>query len=503
MRALRSAWFSTTAALLVFAGAEPASPNGGSSGAHDALALLGAQAVTPRDHAVAFSQSQFVFDAGRMLDSDWGQVEADVGKLRRMVGDAGGYLNVALYASARGEPAWIVENLRIPPDPTCRGDGVTLDQARAEGIKHPNRSVPMSAHFDLRPGTEGSGRVDRILASVLLSEAPLPAVERIWRLVREIPPVAFPVSPELNDAEGNLAEGGTSLPPSSGPLLLGPPPQPIFPVPEPPSDLAFPIEITQYDQPNIQTAKNQCMPMALANVIGYLRIRYNHPPLAWPLPHFASPGIGEQVTVGDVISWQPTPPSSRIAQIDARTRRPGVLDFETGAGSDACKYLPAVFSYFTTQGTPAQVAFRHQDGSAVYGENASCDADDVLLPLGGITSTREGPNVTWEWIFDQLQHGRGVFIGFGRFDVAGNRTGGHGIRVWGARRFDGRNYLYTLDDGDQGFNTLGLRTQQWEVADESQPGIAGIPNGRLELGSTNWEIEFAVSVQANPTLLIP
>jgi len=245
------------------------------------------------------------------------------------------------------------------------------------------------------------------------------------------------------------------------------------------------------------------MPMSLANLIGYLRIRYNHPPLAWPLPHFSSPGIGEQITSGDVISWQPVPNSSRMAQIDARTRRVGVLDFETGEGSNSCQYLPAVFSYFTTQGTPEQVAFRHQGGSAVIGENATCDFDDVLLPLGGITSTRDGMNPTWEWMFDQLQQGRGVFIGFGRYDVVGNRTGGHGVRVWGARRFDGRNYLYTLDDGDQGFNTLGLRTQQWEVADESQPGIAGVPNGRLEMGSTNWEIEFAVSVQAKPTLLIP
>ena len=503
MRALRTALVSTTAALLAFSSAGPASPSGRSSDAHDALALLGAHPVTPRSHAVSFAQSQFVFGAGRMLDSDWGDVQADVEKLRRIVGSAGGYLNVALYSNARGDASWIVENLRIPPDPTCRGDGVSLSDARDEGIKHPNRDVPMSAHFDLRPGSEGSGRVNRILATVLLSESPFPTVERIWRLVQEIPPDEFRVLPGLIDAEGNLGETGTPIPPSSGPLLLGPPPQPIVPVPEPPSDLAFPIEVTQYDQPNLQTAKNQCMPMSLANLIGYLRIRYNHPPLAWPLPHFSSPGIGEQITSGDVISWQPVPNSSRMAQIDARTRRVGVLDFETGEGSNSCQYLPAVFSYFTTQGTPEQVAFRHQGGSAVIGENATCDFDDVLLPLGGITSTRDGMNPTWEWMFDQLQQGRGVFIGFGRYDVVGNRTGGHGVRVWGARRFDGRNYLYTLDDGDQGFNTLGLRTQQWEVADESQPGIAGVPNGRLEMGSTNWEIEFAVSVQAKPTLLIP
>src|SRR6185503_8300463 len=148
---------------------------------------------------------------------------------------------------------------------------------------------------------------------------------------------------------------------------------PIVPVPELPSDLAFPLEVIQYNQPNINAAKNQCVPMADALVIGYLRIRYNHAPLAWPLPHFSSAGLGLQTTSGDVIAWQPEPESSRVAQLDARARRSGVLNFDTGGGTDRCNNIRAVFSYMATQGVPGQIVFRHQGGSATYGAGNSCD----------------------------------------------------------------------------------------------------------------------------------
>ena len=474
--------------------------------ARDALAFLNAHQVSPDSQIVDFRQTQFVFTAGRSLNSDWGQVSVDVEsmKLRRMLDKSGGYLNVVLYANSRqGNPFWVIENLRIPPDSECRPDGISDEMLREEQISDTSRKTPMSSYFDLRPGVAGNGPVNRISATVVVSVSPLPPIERIWDLLRQIPPDEFRVMPQLNNAEGDLGEGSTSTPPSSGPLLLGPPPQPITPVPEPPSDLAFPLEVIQYNQPNINAAKNQCVPMADALVIGYLRIRYNHAPLAWPLPHFSSAGIGLQTTSGDVIAWEPEPESSRVAQRDARARRSGVLDFDTGGGTDRCRNIRAVFSYMATQAVPGQIVFRHQGGSAIYGAGNTCDDGDVLLPLGGITSTRENINPTWQWIFDQLQLGRGIYMSLGRYDLAGARTSGHAVRIWGARRFNDRNYIYTLDDGDQGLNNDGLQNTQWEVADNNTPGIPNVPNGRLELGGTSSEIEFVMSMEAKPTLLIP
>jgi hypothetical protein len=474
--------------------------------ARDALVLPNVHQVSPDSQIVDFRQTQFVFTAGRSLNTDWGQVNIDVEnmKMRRMLDSSGGYLNVVLHASSRqGTPFWVIDNLRIPPDSECRTDGISSDTLREEQIADTSRKTPMSAHFDLRPGLEGNGQVDRIRATVLVSTSPLPPIQRIWHLLEQISPEDFRVTPQLNNAEGDLGEGSTSMPPSSGPLLLGPPPQPITPAPETPSDLAFPLEVIQYNQPNINAAKNQCVPMADALVVGYLRIRYNHPPLSWPLPHFSSAGIGLQTTSGDVVTWHPEPESSRVAQIDARARRSGVLDFDTGGGTDRCPNIRALFSYMATQGVPGQIVFRHQGGDAIYGAGNTCDNGDFFLPLGGITSTRQGINPTWDWIFDQLQQGRGIYMSFGRYDLNGMRTGGHALRIWGARRFNGRDYIYTLDDSNQGSNNVGLQNTQWEVADNHTPGVPNVPNGRLELGGTSSEIEFAMSMEAKPTLLIP
>jgi hypothetical protein len=475
-----------------------------SAEARGTLGPLNAQQVSPKSQIVDFRQMHFVFTSGQSLNSDWGQVSVDVEnlKLRRMLDASGGYLNVVLHADSRvGGPFWVIENLRIPPDTDCRTDGISSDTLREEQVDT-SRKTPMSAYFDLRPGIEGSGPVNRLRAAVLVSTTPLPPILSVWHLLEQVSPDEFRVAQQIDNAEGDLGQATASPPASTGDLLLGPPPQPIVPVPELPSDLAFPLEVIQYNQPNINAAKNQCVPMADALVIGYLRIRYNHPPLAWPLPHASSAGLGLQSNVGDVITWGPEPESSRVAQIDARARRTGVLNFDTGGGTDRCPNIRALFSYMAEEGVPGQIVFRHQGGDATYGAGNTCDNGDVFLPLGGITSTRQGVTPTWEWIFDQLQQGRGIYMSFGRYDVNGNRTGGHALRIFGARRFNGKNYIYTLDDGDQGSNNVGLRNTQYEVVDKHTPGTPNVPNGRLELGDTTNEIEFVMSMEAKPTLLI-
>jgi hypothetical protein len=65
------------------------------------------------------------------------------------------------------------------------------------------------------------------------------------------------------------------------------------------------------------------------------------------------------------------------------------------------------------------------------------------------------------------------------------------------------SYLYTLDDSNQGPNATGLRNQVWEVSDTGQPGFGGMPDGQLNMNGSSWEIEFATSAEAKPTLLIP
>lgn len=485
------------AALVSGASAQTAEPG---FATHPLLEPLSARLVQPATTAVRFRQTQFVYQSGRLIDSDWGQLEVDKDAVRRALGPAGGYVNVALFTPGQAAPAWVVDNLRVVPDAAAR-DGIDRAALASEGMETTPIVVPMSTHLDLRPNVRGTGRMTSVYAVVVASPAPLPTVDRVFNLMRQLPPSAFAVSQTIEDAEGAEAITATASP--TGLLQLGDPPQPVQPGHESPGGFAYPTEVYQYELPNIQTAKNQCMPMAMANVVGYLRLRYNKPPLSWPLPHQSSPGIGKTMSAGDVIFWQPEPTVSRIAQIDARTRRTAVYDFESGSGSTVCQMMRATFSYFATQGAPGMVSFTHQDSAPLIGPGGACATADPTLPLGGYTSTRQGANVTWDWMYQQLQAGRGVMIMYGRYDAAGKRTGGHAVRVWGARRLNGRDHIYTLDDGDQGFNVQGLRTRQFEVSDKGQPGLPGVPNGRLELDGGTSEIEIAVALEAKPTLLLP
>jgi hypothetical protein len=319
-------------------------------------------------------------------------------------------------------------------------------------------------------------------------------------------PARVNVRPVIVNAEGDLQEDGTS--PRGGvddPGLIGPPPLPPDPGPGPIDDLAFPIAVYQANQRNMECAKNQCVPMAHANTLQYLEDRYNSIPLVWRLPQLPIPGIGRSFSQGggDIVFWEPIPENSLVANIDSRTKRSGVKDFETGNGTSRCQQIRGAFGYMAAFGNLAKVKFRHQGGDdPIYGDGTVCDSDE-LVDLGGLITATEGVNPTWDWIFEQLQKGRGVAMSFGRYNNAGNRTSGHMVRVWGAKRFDGKDYLYTLDDSDQGDNEVGTRTEQWEVADTGGPGDPGNPDGRLNMNGTTWEIEFAISAEAMPTLVIP
>ena len=137
--------------VLAAGGAAFARPLG--TPAREALARLGAELA---DDGVSFQQVQFVFDAGRLLDSDWGREAVDVAKLRKRIGEEGGYLNVALHSDTRGGPVRAIANLRIPPDRDQRSEAIPDARLRAEKIV-PGGEYPMTAHFDLRPGIVGRG----------------------------------------------------------------------------------------------------------------------------------------------------------------------------------------------------------------------------------------------------------------------------------------------------------------------------------------------------------
>lgn len=483
--------------------------------------------IFPWTRAVKLEQVNFEFERGYAHDTNWGQVAVLPAKIRQLTGECSGYVNVFLM-SRFDQPQWVVDNLIIPREvkEKCdlnKGDDwlralmddpfeATMDRSLG---RQKQDEIPMTRYFNLRPIDQGEGRVSHVLAVVLFSPQPFPISPEIVDFVKSnFAAQWFAVAPVVIDAEGDLAgaEEMSSVPTVSGQiaanaadtlLLIGPPP-PVVSVPSilvPPGDLAFPIEVIQDGNPNINAGHNQCVPMSHANAIKYLEGRYNSLPLQWEVEHLAARGIGLATSAGDVKIWVPVPDYSVVAQVDTFTRRENVKSLNTGDGSSRCQNIVGLLAYLKGFGEHAKVVLRHQGGDPIYGIGATCS--DTPLDIGNLTSTREGEKPTWEWIFDQLSKGRSVVMSFGRYDMNGEWYSGHMLRVYGAARYNNKDYLMTVDDADQGNNFMGLRWKTWEVADMNEPGHAGFPNGYLELDGLSWEIHFALSMEAKPTLLIP
>ncbi|MCC6486583.1 MAG: hypothetical protein IT364_03720 [Candidatus Hydrogenedentes bacterium] len=488
---------------------KPGGGKGGSQGGRHGSHGSAVVQMRANDQAVKFQQVDWNLELAQLRQSDWGQICVDPAALQRRLRNWDEvYLNVFLYDPNSGTPVWAIENLPVHPENCAGRSSVPSGSGKSHANDRDSQSIPpVCRFFDLRPSEEVfSGRVERLRCSVLASVQPVPpSMEMLRRLTEAYSPSWFQVKPTIENAEGFLPDPklGTTPPRVVDPdLPLGVPPLPTTPPFEPELDLLFPLCTMQTPYPNVQCAFNQCVPMSQANVIHWLEDEYNGPFLQWDLPEIQVRGIGKVNSAGDVLFWTPEPPNSVIANVDAFTRRAGVLDHDTGSGADICQLFQGTFGYLTQVGPFVWSVNRHQGtNSDEIGDGTVCDTG--FPDLGGRTSTREGLNPTWQWMFDQLSQGRGVAICFGRYDASGNRTSGHCVRVYGACRFGTKDYLYPLDEGDQGSNNSGLRTQVWEVADTGSPGNPGVPDGRLNMDGSTWEIEFANSIEAIPFVPVP
>ena len=154
--------------------------------ARDAGGSLPAIQVAPPSKAVTFQQVAFAHDAGRAADSDWGQVVASPLLFKSSFSGRGGYVNVFLHDPNRFEGArWVVGNVFVPTDPGC-GDAVS-PQSVALRKASAGAPTPVAVYFDLRPDGEGAGRVQRLLATVLIS--PQPHIRCIQKLAEALPPI--------------------------------------------------------------------------------------------------------------------------------------------------------------------------------------------------------------------------------------------------------------------------------------------------------------------------
>ncbi|HLG16366.1 MAG TPA: hypothetical protein VJH03_17940 [Blastocatellia bacterium] len=357
----------------------------------------------------------FLFPSATVMDSDWGRFTADSQRVLAPLGATEGYLNVF---TDRG---WVVQNLFV-----AAGDG---------GI---------ATYFDLGPFNSGP-----LNARAMVSTSPQTTFGDGTRNT-------YPVGAAFWNAEG-AGQRSTSA--------VGSPP---------PANLITFIatggnsRTTQPNAVNVQTAKDQCFPMSIANSLQYLENRFGT-----NIPNDHKPGLkGDDTLVGQLDSE---------AGRDAPAR-------DKGSGVWFSPMLKGKFSYLDKKGLKNALEHKHQGRG--YG-----NPPDEALPAGnftssGITSRDDGAAVTWAWICDEIKKGQDVELVFSFDDANGNPTGGHAVRVFECGTTLGIPWIGYLHDKLQTHkdanDSKGLETVRAFTVDLDGDGM-------INLGTRSREVRFALS----------
>ncbi|MDH3889925.1 MAG: VCBS domain-containing protein [candidate division Zixibacteria bacterium] len=333
---------------------------------------------------VSFGQTDFYFDSLTLLNSDWGAMEVDIEQLVSYYGFNDGYLNV--YT----DQGWVVDNIWLD---TADGFGSIL------------------TYFQLlsAPGED----VSALTAHIEYTSEPVDSFT-------DGPRSSFAVIPDevaISDGEDTLETSG----------FVGTPPEPIFTVdsagtPSKKNDVKRP------NVPNVQAAKSQCVPAAIANSLQWLENRYKI-----KVPHDHKPGLkGDNSLVGQLDKYMKrwvggTKPSRR-----------------KGKGVNRSRMINGKFEYMKKNGLSRKIVCKHQ------GTKTGGLPDQAKYTRHGVSSTNESVNgyVTWEWIKQQIDNGEDVELSYWRYSGT-KRKGGHCVMVVGWKKVRGRKYIYVAHDKKQ------------------------------------------------------
>lgn len=364
---------------------------------------------------VVFEQVDFVFSQLAVEDSDWGRATADADDLFSATGMSKGYLNIFTDAG------WVVDNLIVD----------------VGGLN------PITTYFTL--GLPAPGDVSVLSAHVELSSDPEPAFS-------DGPRSDFPVGVGEWNAEGAGEEPVTAIGPPPPPAVPGGPP------PEPDS------EHSQSDKENVQAAKNQCVPMSVANSLQFLE---NSTGLK--VPHDHKKGLK-----GD---------NSLVGQLGEKMKRV-VTDRKHGKGVWFVPMLEGKFEYLAAKGVDLKDKLVHKHQGRGYGQKLP-DGD---FKHAGITSKDEGAKVTWEFICNELKKGQDVEL------IYQHPKGGHAVRVVGCGVTDGKRWIRYAHDRCQSIDTPTPKCPKGGLETAEAKPVKDLDgDGILNLGSPGREIVFVLS----------
>lgn len=389
--------------------------------------------AAPLNDALRFAQVDFAFGATEMNARVWGELTVEKEKLFAATGIRNGVLNVVTR-----EGGWVVRDLPI------------LD-APARSIQA--RSV--STYFDLGPAVDGGYRT----LDAMVSYGPVSRGEPTNGAF-----TTFDVGKEVVNAAG---DGPGRNPEIDGKIAVGHPPRLERISDQDTPGMAPLLTSRSWIQPhdiNLQTAWNQCVPMALANAFQYLEDNTSSRPTGgFQVDHEHAIGLKGDDTI--------------VGQLDTYFGRPGIMDRYTGGGTGG--YNP-VLNYLRDHATTDGLEIRGQPGTGTYTH-------------AGLDVTQTGP-ITWTSLCDEIKTGAAVVISWGWYDNNGGRPGGHVVRVYGCGISNGKPWIAYLHDETQASengdpdDTRGLKWVTEFIGDTDG-------NGRWNLSGTNREIDGVMSFE--------
>lgn len=342
-----------------------------------------AAAVAPGT-SLRFFQEDHVLGSGATVRTSIGMLSLDVNRLRQASGLKSGYVNVA---TAQG---WMVRNLPV---------------LASERYPYARLTAPLDLGVDT--GTS----VTSLNAAVDFSAAPVTSFSGALAS-HAVAPITLAVGGEGADADS---------PPG--------PPRPAAMAT--PSGLDISILASQSDHPNLEAARNQCFPMAVANSLRFLS---NTKGLL--LPHEHKVGLK-----GD---------DSLVGQLDTLMERT-VVNRGYGTGVKGPKGLEGKLKYLAQSKLDKRVSVRHW-GEALGG--------DTSVTVDGVTmkSASQGDRFNFEAVALAMEEGDNCEIGYrwpnpARYAAGGG--GGHVVDLIGAGRVGGSPWILHASDLNQDSDTNG------------------------------------------------
>jgi hypothetical protein len=367
-------------------------------------APLGA-AVVPPGHGVTFEQVDYAFDDAILAYSAVGRLTVEVAALRAATGIVTGFVNV-------GTPlGWVVQNLPVFAEYPLGALTTDFKLSEVQGLA-----------------------VTSLAARVEFTPVPLLACTGGGLMT-------FPVGTTL------VAEGGKEDEPAATSAAIPLP----WPLPPEPGAVVFgalgdTFACCQDGHSNVEAARSQCGPAALANSLDWLG--HEHPFFFHGLP-VHRPGLGAD--------------GSLVGEIETRMGR-SFTNRRRGRGVNDMPFVTGKLKFLEDFGLDWLLRVSHQDNTF---------GDDVVSGPGGrATSVGAGKVPTADFIIDEICAGEDVEIGW-------SSPGGHWEVGICAGRVLGVPFVTLLSDRNQADDTKGAGPDAARVSlliDRDGDGLLNLVN---------------------------